>query len=250
MRGDADHDRRGRKNWPRVSPLFLMCDAANLEEIKFGTKLNMEFCMHVSRELGLAAPENYHLVKRYLAELSDLYWAREVGKAFPDRTVWAVCNDAVNKSRAEGYLGNVKLASLRRGRTPMAADGDVIVAIDPQMTSTWEACAKLQPSPTSPVIFLNSQFNETYGLCGPRKGPLQGTECIYFLRRVTRGYVFRAYPGPWQAVLENPDQSCEILKSYEYLPKLNEVARIVREISNDRYGAFNDRYARGFGARL
>lgn len=108
----------------------------------------------------------------------------------------------------------------------------------------------MQPSPESPLIFLNSQFNETYGLCGPRNGPLKGTEPVYVLRRVTRGYVFRSYPGKWQAVLECPDCSCEVLNTYDYVPRLNEVAKLVRETSNNRFGVTNDRYAKGFGGRL
>lgn len=229
----------------------MLHPAANLEEIKFGTRLNMDFGIHISEELGMSSKEDYQLIKRYLGEFSDLYWAKQIAQLFPTQTVWAVSTeDAVNKQRAEKSLGNVRLASLRKGNLPDAKDGDVLVIIDPRMTSTWETAARLQPSPTSPIIFMNSQFNETYGICGPRRGPMKDTEAVYFLRRVTRGYVFRAYPGPWQAILEQPDMTCEVLKTFDELPKLGQVAGLVRETSNNRYGAFNDRYAKGFGGRL
>jgi hypothetical protein len=195
--------------------------------------------------------KEYPLVKRYLGEFSDLYWVLELAKAFPDRTVWAVFLDGVAKAAAGPRLGGVRLASLSAGRLPDAKDGDVICCVDPRATDSWLAAAKLQPSPTSPLVFLNSQFNETYGLVGPREGALKDVETVYFLKRVTRGYAFRSYPGPWQAVLERPDCSCEVLQTFgSRTPKLRDIASIVRMTSNDRYGAFNDRYAKGFGGRL
>jgi Domain of unknown function (DUF1995) len=238
----ADGKYQQELKWPCVP---------NLEEIKFGTKNNFQFGLHISRTLGMDGPAEYPLVKRYLGEFSDLYWAVELSKAFPERTVWTVFQDGVSKEKSKLPVSNVQIASLRRGREPKPVDGDVVVVVDPRMTDSWIAGAKLQPSPTSPLVFLNSQFNETYGLVGPRCGALKDVETVYFLKRVTRGYAFRCYPHPWQAVLELPDCSCEVLKTYgNDTPKLSDIANTVRTTSNDRYGAFNDRYAKGFGGRL
>jgi Domain of unknown function (DUF1995) len=224
----------------------------NLEEVAFGTRANMMFGKQVvAPALGMDTKEDYPLVKRYLTQFSDLYWVSQVAKAFPDRTVWAYTTDNVSKTRAEGSLTNVRLCnprSIKSGERPK--DGDCVVIVDPRGDEDWKTGVKLQPSPNSPLIFLNSQFSETYGLLGPRSGELAGTEAVYFIRRVTRGYVFRSYPQAWQAVLERPDMSCEVVASFDRLPSLREVASIVRVTSNDRYGAFNDRYAKGFGGRL
>lgn len=222
----------------------------NLEEIKFGTKINFEFGNHVARTLGMATPANYPLVKRYLGEFCDLYWVVELAKVFPDRTVWAVFQDGVSKEKATLPVPNVRLSSFRQGKEPTPAEGDVVVIVDPRMTDSWIAGAKLQASPESPLIFLNSQFNETYGLVGPRRRLLKDVETVYFLRRVTRGYAYRSYPHPWQAILELPDCSCEVLQTFHDTPKLSDIANLVRTTSNDRFGAFNDRYAKGFGGRL
>lgn len=157
--------------------------------------------------------------------------------------------DRVAKDRA-GPLGNLRIASFARGRRPDPGPDDVIIIVDPRPTDVWKEGEKMAPSKDTPLIFLNSEFNETYGLVGPRMGPLKDVETVYFLKRVTRGYAFRAFPHPWQAVLELPDCSCEVLQTYDKTPKLSEVAFIVRMTSNDRYGAMNDRYAKGFGGRL
>ena len=54
----------------------------------------------------------------------------------------------------------------------------------------------------------------------------------------------------WEAYLERPDGSVELLKTYRTKPPLNEVATLVRETSFQRYAINNDRYAKGFGGRL
>ena len=54
----------------------------------------------------------------------------------------------------------------------------------------------------------------------------------------------------WEAYLERPDGSVELLESYRTKPPLNEVAKLVRETSFKRYAINNDRFAKGFGARL
>lgn len=232
--------------WPTVP---------NLEEIAAGTLLNFEFGKQVAADLGMASTEDYPLIKRYLAQFCNLYWAKKVSQAppFRERTVWVLSTDAVSKTRAEPTLGNVRLASLRNPpKKGEVGPDDVVVILDPRNTSVWVKGAKMLPEGgQGAVVFLNSQFNETYGLTGPRNGVLKGTEPVYFLKRVTRGYVYRSFPGDWIAYLEKPDLSVEVVGQFEGLPKLSEVAKVVREVSNNRYGGFyNDRYVRGFGGRL
>lgn len=232
--------------WPTVP---------NLEELAAGTLLNFEFGKHVAADLGMAAQADYPLIKRYLAQFCNLYWAKRISQASPfrNRTVWAFSTDAVSKARAEHTLGNVRLASLRAppGKGVVGKD-DVVVIMDPRDNASWKKGMKVLPGGGDGcVVFLNSQFNETYGLTGPRMGVLKGTEPVYFLKRVTRGYVHRAFPHDWVAYLEKPDMSVEVVGVFQGLPKLSEVAMAVREVSNNRYGGFyNDRYVRGFGGRL
>lgn len=222
----------------------------NLEEIAAGTLLNYEFGKLVARTIGMAEKEEYGLVRRYLAEWCNLYWVLKIAEAevFADRDVWAVSGDCVNKERARG-LANVKLASMKI--PPNTKPEDVVVVIDPRYNEAWIKGIKMQSSNDSPVIMLNSQFNETYGLTGPRKGPLKDVQVVYYLKRVTRGYVFFSWPGPWQAYLEKPDSSVELLATYDEQPKLSTIANLVRQESNARYGAMhNDRYVTGMGGRL
>lgn len=225
----------------------------NLEEIAAGTLLNFEFGKQVAADLGMSAQADYPLIKRYLASFCNLYWVKNLAQATPfrDRTVWAVSCDGVSKTRAEDNIKNVRLTSMRN-MSEEPGENDVVVIVDPRGNDAWKKGMKLRPKGSDGVIiFLNSQFNESYGLVGPRRGPLKDIEAVYFLKRLTRGYAFFSYPGPWRACLEKPDLSIEELKDFEKEPKLREIATVVREESNKRYGGFfNDRYVRGFGGRL
>lgn len=97
----------------------------------------------------------------------------------------------------------------------------------------------------SPFVILNNAFSTMYGL-----GNKRGYEEAYYLKRISKGWVFRAFPGPWLAYLEKPDGTVELLQSYRTKPELNQVATLVREESFRRYAINNDRWSKGFGERL
>jgi len=241
-RAHADGIRQMELNWPCVP---------NLEEISAGTALNQCFGFQVAADLGLNTPQTYPLVKRYLASYSNLYWAKRIAAAPPFRSadVYAVRSDSVKVS--EATLGNLQVIPIRN-RPKLEGNNDVGIVIDPRYNDSWYTGAKMRDTNSDQsVIYLNSQFNETYGLTGPRKKELKDVEVVYLLKRVTRGYVFRAYPGKFLAYLEKPDCSVEIIEEFEKEPKLSMVAKKVREESNRRYGSFyNDRYVAGMGGRL
>lgn len=57
--------------------------------------------------------------------------------------------------------------------------------------------------------------------------------------------VCRSFPGEWEAYLEKPDGSVELLQSYKTKPSLREVSEIVRDTSFKRYAINNDRWMGG-----
>jgi hypothetical protein len=76
-------------------------------------------------------------------------------------------------------------------------------------------------------------------------GNKMGYEEAYFLKRISKGWIFRTFPGPWRAYLEKPDGGCELLGSYDTKPELGEVAKMVREESFKRFAVGNDRWFDG-----
>lgn len=226
----------------------------NVEEISAGTLLNFEFGRQAADDLGMRDDGQYQLIKRYLASFCNVWWAIELSKApvFAGRTIWVLSTDGVSRSAVQAP-DNVKFASLRA--PPAAGDmrsDDVVVVLDPRFNEVWKKAATLKAKGDDAVlIFLNSQFNETYGLTGPRFGKLRDVTPVYFLKRVTRGYVFYSYAGQWRACMERPDMTIEEVERFEQMPKLRDVSNAVRVVSNARYGGLNnDRYVRGFGGRL
>lgn len=48
----------------------------------------------------------------------------------------------------------------------------------------------------------------------------------YYLKRISKGYVFRASPKPWEALLEKPGGGLEVLGKYNDKPLLRDVAKV------------------------
>lgn len=53
----------------------------------------------------------------------------------------------------------------------------------------------------------------------------------YYLKRISKGYVFRVSPKPWEALLEKPGGGLEILGKYTDKPLLRDVAKVRTSLS-------------------
>eukprot|EP00189_Rhodosorus_marinus_P008378 CAMPEP_0184752504 /NCGR_PEP_ID=MMETSP0315-20130426/43614_1 /TAXON_ID=101924 /ORGANISM="Rhodosorus marinus, Strain UTEX LB 2760" /LENGTH=321 /DNA_ID=CAMNT_0027231835 /DNA_START=167 /DNA_END=1132 /DNA_ORIENTATION=- len=215
----------------------------NVDEVKFGTKLNSMFGEDIARYFGI---EDEKKVKRYMMEFANFYWASRLAEAFPDRKAWILCCNSVKKTDAR-IPPNVEVACaldrVERGKVP---DDDALIIInDPSATENSRRGAKYGGKERV-VVMLNSAFVETYDLCGP----LKEYEQSYFLKRISKGWVYKAEGQPWLAYLERPDGSVEILQVSEQRPRLADVSKTLREESFRRYSIYNDRWSPGFGARL
>ena len=109
----------------------------------------------------------------------------------------------------------------------------------------WDSIYSAHTQPNQPFVVLNNAYSTSYDL-----GNKRNYEEAYYLKRVSKGWIFRVFPGPWEAYMERPDGSVELLETYKEKPPLNKVATFVREESFRRYAINNDRYAKGFGGRL
>jgi hypothetical protein len=133
----------------------------------------------------------------------------------------------------------------KKGIEAVVPLGSAVIAVNPGGEETWDQVRTACCPPSSPFVVLNNAYSTTYDL-----GNKRGYEEAYYLKRISKGWVFRAFPGMWQAYLERPDGSVELLESYPTKPALNQVATLVRDESFRRFAINNDRYAKGFGGRL
>lgn len=105
---------------------------------------------------------------------------------------------------------------------------------------TWQRLVSAHGQPNCPFVILNNSYSTSYDL-----GNQKNFEEVYYLKRISKGWVYRAYPGPWEAYLEKPDGTVELLQSYDKKPKLREVSELVRDTSFKKYAVFNDRWMGG-----
>uniref|UniRef100_A0A7S1C2I0 DUF1995 domain-containing protein n=2 Tax=Corethron hystrix TaxID=216773 RepID=A0A7S1C2I0_9STRA len=123
--------------------------------------------------------------------------------------------------------------------------GEAIVAINPGGEEMWARLQSKFGSPGKPFVVLNNAYSTSYDI-----GNKKGYEEVYYLKRISKGWIYRAYPGKWEAYLEKPDGNTELVESYKNKPLLREVSNMVRELSFKRYAIGNDRWSKGFGERL
>jgi hypothetical protein len=221
----------------------------NVEEVRFGTPLNKKFGEQVV-EKGLNVKGKYKPgsnLSRQLLAYSNIYWAKQMasvmkGGIVGGKPVSVLSSEQVNVSDLQskgdmsfvGPLNAVRTAELRSKSSKGA-----VILVNPGGEETWEKVRQACGNPT-PFLILNNAYSTSYDL-----GNKCGYEEAYYLKRISRGWVFRAFPGPWEAYLEKPDGSCELLKAYKEKPTLKEVATIVRDESFSRYAIGNDRWMSG-----
>lgn len=105
-----------------------------------------------------------------------------------------------------------------------ARNDECVICINPGGEETWDRLVSAHTTPSSSFVVLNNAYSTSYDL-----GNKRGYEEAYYLKRISKGWVFRAFPGDWEAYIEKPDGSVELLKSYKAKPSLREVSALVRD---------------------
>ena len=225
----------------------------NVEEVKFGTPLNQKFGKNVvAKDLkfkGGYKPGSE--VSRQLIAYSNVYWAKKLagaakGGALGGKQACVLSSEPVNFANIQsmGDLSRSGKIMSEKARKEGRA-GEAVIYINPGGEEQWDRIVSAHVQPGCPCIMLNSAYSTSYDL-----GNKRGFEEAYYLKRISKGWVFRSFPGPWEAYLERPDGSVELLQQYRTKPALREVASLVRDESFKRYAINNDRWTPGFGERL
>lgn len=221
----------------------------NVEEAKFGTPLNQKFgTTLVARDLkikgGYKPGSN---VSRNLVAYSNVYWAKKFagamkgGSGLGGRPVGVLTAEQVNFEEI-GSMGELSRCGkiFQEKARKEGRNNEAIIAINPGGEETWERLVSAHGQPGCPFVVMNNAYSTSYDL-----GNKRGFEEVYYLKRISKGFVYRSFPGDWQALLEKPDGGVEVLKSYKNKPSLREVSELVREESFKRYAIGNDRWMSG-----
>lgn len=223
----------------------------NVDEVRFGTPLNQKFGTNIVAK-GLNVKGGYKPgsdLSRQLIAFSNLYWAKQIApsmKQSSQRPLCVITSEPVTVSQIQDRGSITEILPLTLSRAASAPRGSAIIAINPGGEEAWDRIRTAFGSdPAAPFVVLNNAYSTTYGL-----GNQRGYEEVYFVKRISKGWIFRTFPGPWKAYLERPDGTCELLTTFTSKPALNQVAAMVRDESFKRYAINNDRWLKGFGGRL
>jgi hypothetical protein len=226
---------------------------SNLGQVKFGTPLNQKFGRDVvAKELEVKGGyKPGSPISRNLVAYANIYWAKKIASAtkggpLGGKPVCVLSSENINFATV-GDMGD-----LTRSGEPMSAEtrkqgraNEAIICVNPGGEEQWDRIYSGHASGTAPFIVLNNAYSTTYDL-----GNQRGYEEAYYLKRISKGWVYRAFPGPWEAYIEKPDGTVELMETYRTKPSLRDVATLVREESFRRYAINNDRWTPGFGERL
>lgn len=182
-------------------------------------------------------------IARQQLSYANIYWAKQIagavgGGLVGGKPVTVLSADPIDFRNIQSKGGISRLGQLR---SRDASPADACIAVNPGGEETWDRLrTTVTKNNKTPFVVLNNAYSTTYGL-----GNKKNYEEAYYLKRVTKGWIYRAYPGPWKAYLEKPDGSMELLESYKDKPELRVVSELVREESFKRYAINNDRWMSG-----
>jgi hypothetical protein len=200
----------------------------NVEEVRFGTPLNQKFGTSVIAK-DLKVKGGYKPgseLSRQLIAYSNIYWAKKLaGAAKGSKSVGVLTSEPVIFSNLKG-MGNLSRSGkvMSEKARQEARNGECVICINPGGEETWDRLVAAHTTPSSTFVVLNNAYSTSYDL-----GNKRGYEEAYYLKRISKGWVFRSFPGNWEAYIEKPDGSTELLESYKSKPLLREVAALVRD---------------------
>lgn len=156
---------------------------------------------------------------------SNFYWAKKIANAISSDSVACLTTEPISfesiKSLGKIYrTGNTNA----RNKTDQEKKKECLICINPGGDEQWDRLFNGLTSSKSTFIVLNNSFSTSYDL-----GNKRGYEEAFYMKRISKGWVYRCFPGSWEAYLEKPDGSLEKLKSYDTKPSLREVSELVRE---------------------
>ena len=224
----------------------------NLEELAFGTALNKEYLEEVSDRLNI---ENY-VVKKDPIFYSTLDFANMMaGKLTKVKanSKMLLINPSQGNKIPELNLKAIEYTSLNSKDLLDSVNGiatgkSIGIIINPGVDMHWKKAQAIhkahQQQDKLPILALNAPFSLRYdvGMGGP-------WEPIFCMKRISKGWLYRSYPGNFEIYLETVNPG-ELIKVHEFpmgwKASLKEASNICREESDKRgYMFFNDRYMGG-----
>jgi hypothetical protein len=216
----------------------------NLDEVAFGTLYNKKLRKEVAASLKV--PE--YVTNRggpATLEWSNLYWLNRLAAGLGGKRVLAlsISGEGLSTKKPEAIptlAKGITLVTLTQAKKDMASLGafDVVVILSPCTKTHYDSAEKIGGKVGAKYhIALNSPYSANYDL-----GIGGKWELIYVMKRIPKGWIYRAWPKPYEAIVEGPDYEVFRAETFEKRPTLPEISKINMRASEEKYGATgNDR---------
>ena len=148
---------------------------------------------------------NYMLVKRDPIAYANVWWAQRIAPALGSRRkIWVLLAEGRVDTSACSKLPRNFVVKPLESKDVQVTSRDAVIVVAPGVTQSWTIGYVSGVKRGRPVVFLNSQLPERYSL----GGPLDDVEEVYYLKPISKGFVYRAYPGGWQCILRVEINQC------------------------------------------
>ena len=211
----------------------------NLDEVAFGTEWNKKFRLEVANNLKVP---DYACNRGGPATLewANIYWANRLASGLGmKKPIFALSISGEGtrgqfKPTLEKNLNLVNLADAKR--TAIDEVGGFIL-LSPCSESHYNDGKLLADKYNVPVIALNAPYSFRYDVGGGGPWTL-----AFVMKRIPKGWIYRKYPGNFEAIIEGPDYEVFRAAQFPSQPSLVQISKVAMEASAQKYGATgNDR---------
>lgn len=215
----------------------------NLDEVTYGTPWNLKFRKEVNANLKVTDAATKRSAPSIL-EWSNIYWANRLVAGIGTKNVVALSISGEGTGKGGDKFvptltNGMKLINFNEGKKTLQKPGDasLIILLSPVAESQYRDAERLGTSLNCPVITLNSAYSYRYDIGAGAPWTLS-----YVMKRIPKGWIFRMYPGKFDAIVEGPDYEITRTCQYASQPKLTEISKLNQKKSSDLYGPTgNDR---------
>ena len=215
----------------------------NLDEVTYGTPWNLKFRKEVNTNLKVTDAATKRSAPSIL-EWSNIYWANRLVAGIGAKNVVAlsISGEGTGKGGDKfvpSLCNGMKLIAFNEGKKILQKPGDanLIILLSPVAEGQYREAEKLGQLLKCPVISLNSAYSFRYDIGAGAPWTLS-----YVMKRIPKGWIFRMYPGKFDAIVEGPDYEITRTCQYSTQPKLTEISKANQKKSAELYGPTgNDR---------
>jgi len=215
----------------------------NLDEVAFGTAWNQKLRKEVSSTLKV--PE-YACNRGGPATLewSNIYSASQLARGVGRKKVVAlsISGEGCKGQFLPTLTKGMQLLPLKDTKRKDYLEGqlkgtDLVIVLSPCQESHYIDAKSVGDALGCPVLALNSPYSYRYDIGGGKP-----FELAYVMKRIPKGWIFRQFPGAFEAIIEGPNYEVFKADKFDAQPSLPVITKVSMAASANKYGAAgNDR---------